>query len=263
MKLFHREFGDASSPTVIVLHGLLGSSRNWQGAGSDLGKRFHVNCLDLRNHGKSPHASPHSYDAMRDDVLAWMDDHGIDACHLMGHSMGGKLAMKIACEQADRVDKLVVVDIVPKTYPGSHDSEYEAMKAIDLEALASRKEADDLLENSVPDWGKRQFLLTNLVRDEKRKGFRWTANLDALEARQREIEASPVGPQDRFEGPTLFLMGGRSRYSEPSDYPRLAQMFPNSAVEVMPESGHNPHFEFREEFVSLVANFLAKADSGG
>lgn len=261
MNLFHREFGDSSHPSLVVLHGLLGSSRNWQGAGSDLGNCFHVHCLDLRNHGKSPHAFPHSYDAMMEDVLGWLDERGIGRCHLLGHSMGGKLAMKIACDRPERVGGLVVVDIVPKRYPGSHDSEYDAMNSIDLGKLGSRKEADELLEKTVPDWGKRQFLLTNLAREENGPGFYWMANLEALEANQREIEGSPLDSADRFDGETLFVMGGRSSYSEPSDYPGLVRTFPNGTVEVIAESGHNPHFEFRDEFVSRVAKFLAKADA--
>ena len=262
MNLFHREFGDSTKSPLLVLHGLLGSSRNWQGAGSDLGEHFHVHCLDLRNHGKSPHAFPHSYDAMRDDVIEWMKGRGIESGHLLGHSMGGKLAMKIACENPERVRRLVLVDIVPKRYPRSHDSEYDAMNAIDLEKLGSRKEADELLEKAVPDWGKRQFLLTNLSRRKEGPGFCWVANIKALEANQREIEGSPLGPEDRFEGETLFVMGGKSKYSEPSDYPGLSRYFPNCVVEVMEESGHNPHFEFREDFVSRVAKFLDGGDTG-
>ncbi len=256
MKLFCREFGNASNPPLLVLHGLLGSSRNWQSAGSDLGKHFRVFCLDLRNHGKSPHSDEHTYDGMMGDVLSWMDSYGFESCHFLGHSMGGKLAMKIACQKPERIERLVVVDIVPKSYPKSHDSEYDAMRTIDLAKLSSRKEADQLLEAAVPDWGKRQFLLTNLARNEEGNAFVWIANIEALEANQREIESSPIGRDDRFRGETLFLMGGRSNYSIPSDYAKLNEPFPNCIVEVFPESGHNPHFEFRQEFVSRVATFL-------
>ncbi len=136
------------------------------------------------------------------------------------------------------------------------------MNAIDLEKLGSRKEADELLEKAVPDWGKRQFLLTNLSRRKEGPGFCWVANIKGLEANQREIEGSPLGPEDRFEGETLFLMGGKSKYSEPSDYPGLSRYFPNCVVEVMEESEHNPHFEFREDFVSRVAKFLDGGDTG-
>ncbi len=175
--------------------------------------------------------------------------------------MGGKLAMKIACETPGRVNRLVVVDIVPKRYPGSHDSEYDAMNSIDLERLAGRKEADKLLEKAVPDWGKRQFLLTNLARNKEGEGFYWMANIEVLEANQREIEGSPLNSEHRFDGETLFVMGGRSSHSEPSDYPGLSRTFPKSVIELIAKSGHNPHFEFREEFVSRVAKFLMGGDA--
>ncbi len=170
--------------------------------------------------------------------------------------------MKIACDYPERVRKLVVVDIAPKTYPSSHDSEYVAMRSIDVGALSTRKEADQLLEPRVPDWGTRQFLLTNLVRSDSGTGFRWQVNIDALEENQREIEASPVGDGDRYDGPALFVMGGQSRYSTPEDYSKIRRLFPDCSIDVIPESGHNPHFEFREDFVSRVANFLNASDSG-
>jgi len=261
MELFYREYGDAGHPPLIVFHGLLGSSRNWQAAGADLGRIFRVYCLDLRNHGKSPHAAPHSYQAMMDDVFAWMDERGLESSHFLGHSMGGKLAMKIACERPERLRSLMVVDIVPKTYPSSHDSEYEVMRAIDLSTLPSRTAADRYLAEAVADWGKRQFLLTNLARREDGNGFRWIVNLEALEANQREIEASPIGAEHGFEGKTLFLMGGRSEYFHSEDVALIMRSFPNATLEVIEASGHNPHFECREEFVSLIAKFAEEMET--
>lgn len=262
MELFFREYGEADKPPLIVFHGLLGSSRNWQAAGADLGNCFRVYCLDLRNHGKSPHAFPHSYQVMMEDVFAWMDEHDLESSHFLGHSMGGKLAMKIACERPERLRSLIVVDIAPKTYPSSHDSEYEAMRQIDLTALPSRTSADRFLLEAVPDWGKRQFLLTNLAKREDGGGFRWIVNLDALEENQREIEGSPIGADHRFEGPALFIVGGRSDYFSDGDVSLVERSFPNAVVKTIEGSGHNPHFEFREEFISLVAKFSESIELG-
>jgi len=111
--LFHRDLGGAGKPALIVLHGLLGSSRNWQSTGSDLAARYQVWALDLRNHGRSPHEAEMSYEAMVADVIAWMDGQGIARAALMGHSMGGKVAMLLACRHPERVERLVVVDIAP------------------------------------------------------------------------------------------------------------------------------------------------------
>ena len=113
MKLFFREFGDSNLKPLVILHGLLGSSRNWQAAAAALGEHFHVFALDLRNHGESPHAFPHSYDAMLEDLEAFLDEQGLEKTTLIGHSMGGKVAMKFACSHSERVERLVVVDILP------------------------------------------------------------------------------------------------------------------------------------------------------
>jgi esterase len=262
-QLRYRVYGDPSKPVLLVFHGLLGSSRNWHSVGTALGSRFHVLCLDLRNHGQSPFLAPHSYDGMISDILGLMDSKGIGRCHLLGHSMGGKLAMKISCQYPEKVDRLVVVDIAPKTYPGSHDSDYEAMRGLDLQSLNSRKEADEILESKIPDWAKRQFLLTNLRRDEAGAGFRWSVNLEALEANQREIESSPIADSDQFAGPTLFILGGRSRYTGDEDIPMIHGIFRDCRIETIPESGHNPHIEAREAFVSRVASFLSEIESSG
>src|SRR5262245_22188729 len=118
VELFCRDWGGEGRPPLVVLHGLLGSSRNWQTAGGDLAKAgaAHVMALDLRNHGKSPHADVMSYDAMVADVLTWMDARGLTRVSLMGHSMGGKVAMALACRHPERVERLIVVDIAPRDY---------------------------------------------------------------------------------------------------------------------------------------------------
>jgi len=187
---------------------------------------------------------------MIEDILGLIESEGMERCHLLGHSMGGKLAMKISCRYPDKVDKLVVVDIAPKTYPGSHDNDYEAMRGLDLQRLKSRKEADEILESLIPDWAKRQFLLTNLRRDEEGTAFRWSVNLEALEANQREIESSPVADGDRFDGPTLFILGGRSSYTDDADILVIREILSDCRIVTIDGSGHNPHIEAREVFVS-------------
>lgn len=256
MELHCKEYGEAGKPPLVIAHGLLGSSRNWQMAAKALESAYHVCCLDLRNHGSSPWAEPHSYEAMMEDVLEWMDRSLDRTPVLVGHSMGGKLAMKIACERPDRIRKLVVVDIAPRTYPKTHDEEFVGMRAVDLGSLASRGEAEAILEPRVPDWGMRKFLMTNLVRDEGGQGFRWQVNLDAIESALRDLERSSLRDADRYEGDALFVMGGKSPYFRKEDIPLIRHHFPQSAVEVIPESGHNPHFECRDRFAEIVAAFV-------
>lgn len=259
MELSSREYGEAGRPPIVILHGLLGSSRNWQSAAQDLAGDFHAHCLDLRNHGESPWATPHSFDAMAGDVVEWMERRLDARPVLVGHSMGGKVAMKIACENPERIRKLVIVDIVPKTYPKTHDNEFAGMRAVDLQTLATRADAEAALEPHVPDWALRKFLLTNLIRDESGSGFRWQINLDAIEPQLCELEKSPLREDQRYEGDTLFAMGGKSSYFSKDDIPLVRRHFPASAIEVIADSGHNPHFERRERFVEILRSFAKSA----
>ena len=151
---------------MLVLHGLLGSSRNWQTTGRDLAAHFHVLALDARNHGRSPHSEEMSFAAMADDVIAWMDARDLARADIVGHSMGGKTAMLLACRHPGRVARLVVVDVAPRNYSWTgHRNEFLAMNELNLAQLTSRAEAEERFAARVPDLGMRKFLATNLERD--------------------------------------------------------------------------------------------------
>jgi pimeloyl-ACP methyl ester carboxylesterase len=249
--LFGRDFGGAGDPPRVILHGLLGSSRNWLTAGKDLAASRRVFALDLRNHGLSPHAGEMSYAAMASDVLAWLDARGIAAAELIGHSMGGKVAMLLACRHPERVGRLVAVDIAPRDYAWpDRGAELRAMGGLDLGGLGSRAQAEALLEAGVPDTAMRRFVLTNLERTPG--GWRWLANIPALEAALPALERNPLGPADRFAGPALFIAGGKSRYVEAADHAAIMGAFPAARIVVLEGSGHNPHIEAREAFVAAV-----------
>ncbi|AWI10565.1 alpha/beta fold hydrolase [Ereboglobus luteus] len=265
--LFCRDLGGEGRPPLVVLHGLLGASRNWQTTGGDLARAGagHVLALDLRNHGRSSHADEMSYDAMVADVLAWMDARGLRRVSLMGHSMGGKVAMAMACRHPERVERLIVVDIAPKDYLSiAHRNEFAAMNELDLRALSSRAEAEMRFEARVGDWAMRKFLTTNLERDEaggaNGGGWKWVINLPVITAALPELEANPLREGERFDGGALFVTGGKSSYvntAEGSDDRRvIARHFPNARIETIAASGHNPHMETRAEFVRLAESFL-------
>ena len=252
VQLHHIDLGGAGQPPLIVLHGLLGSTRNWLSTGRDLAKQYHVFALDARNHGKSPHAPEMTYAAMVDDTIAWMDAQGLAKATITGHSMGGKTAMLLACRHPERVERLVVVDVAPKNYSwAAHRAEFLAMAELDLASLQSRAEAELRFEGRVADLGMRKFLATNLERTE-RGGWRWQINLPVLTATLPVLEKNSLKPEDRFTGPTLFVLGGRSRYAESSDHALIQKHFPATRIEVIADSGHNPHMDRREEFVRLV-----------
>ncbi len=266
VELNARELGGAGGAPLVLLHGLLGSGRNWQTAGAGLAEAAggrEVWALDLRNHGKSPWHAVMTYEAMVADVLAWLDARGLGAVDLMGHSMGGKVAMLLACRHPDRVRRLVVVDIAPKAYLShGHRAEFAAMNELRLAELQSRGEAELKMEGRVPDWAMRKFLTTNLERGED-GGWRWAINLPVLTAALPEVEANPLreglaGGEsgDRFAGPVLFVRGGKSRYVSDEDAARVADVFPAARMETITAAGHNPHMETRAGFCAAVGVFL-------
>lgn len=252
MTLFHRDLGGAGQPVLVVLHGLLGSSRNWQTAGRDLAEQFHVCALDLRNHGSSPHAETMTYDDHAGDVVAWLDAHGLARVSLLGHSMGGKTAMLVACRQPERVERLMVADIAPKDYYWpEHRINFAAMNELDLGNLNSRAEAERRFEARVVNLGMRKFLATNLEPAPDGR-WRWTVNLPVITAALPAMEKNPLERGDRYEGTTRFIAGGKSNYIEASDQAAILTHFPAAHIATIAESSHNPHLETREKFVALV-----------
>ena len=252
MLLSHRELGGAGHPPLVLLHGMLGSSRNWQTAGKDLAAAYEVFALDLRNHGASAHADTMSYPEMMADVLEWIDSRGLGPVTLVGHSMGGKIAMLLACRHPERVAKLFVVDIAPKNYfwP-AHRVNFAAMNALNLAELHSRAEAEMRLEGTVTSRGLRKFLATNLEQAADGR-WRWQINLAALTTALPEMEKNPLGREDHFAGPTLFIAGAKSPYIEDGDHAEIRRYFPAARIQVIADAGHNPHMEKREEFVGAV-----------
>ena len=252
MQLFHRDLGGAGRPPLVILHGMLGSSRNWQTTGRDLAAHFHVFALDLRNHGQSPHTPEMTYAVMAEDLREWLEAQRLSRVRLMGHSLGGKIAMLFACQHPAQVERLIIVDIAPKDYfwPARR-GEFDAMQAIPVERLASRAEAETQLEAAVPDWAMRKFFTTNLERDTEGR-WRWVIDLPAIAASLAELEKNALTPDNRYDGPTLLVTGGKSNYVEAADWPVMQAHFPQARHAILVEAGHNPHLEAREAFVRCV-----------
>ena len=252
MLLHHVDLGGTGLPPLLLLHGLLGSSRNWQTTGRDLAEHFHVYALDARNHGRSPHEPDTTPEAMMDDVANWMKAQVMDAATVVGHSMGGRTAMMMACRRPQLVSRLVVVDVAPRNYSGlSHWTHFEALRALDLSHLRSRQDAENKLEESVPDLGLRKFLVTNLAQDDSGRWY-WTVNLSALAAALPALEVNPLKPEDRYDGPTLFIRGALSAYIQEADSMAIRRYFPQSAIVTIDDSSHNPHIDQRAAFVQAV-----------
>ncbi len=252
MELNYKTFGDVGDP-VIILHGLLGSLDNWQTLAKRLSEQYRVFTPDQRNHGRSPHHPEMNYDVMAGDLLNFMDRHGISGAHLIGHSMGGKTAMHFATAYPDRVKRMVVVDIGPKSYPPGHDDVFKALGVIDPRALGSRREAEVLMARIIPGEALRLFLLKNLTREAD--GYRWKMNLPVIEEAYEEIRSGL--PENRHSGHhTLFIKGGRSGYIDPGDWPQIQSVFPEATLATIPQAGHWVHADAPEVLLAMVRDFL-------
>jgi pimeloyl-ACP methyl ester carboxylesterase len=249
-------FENPSAPALIILHGLLGSSRNWSTIGKALQSRFDVHALDLRNHGASPHADAMRWTELSADLQAYLDLHGLERIVLMGHSLGGKVAMRYACENPHMVDKLIIVDIAAKPYPPYHDNEFRAMKRISVADLTNRKEAEELLEPMVASWAMRQFLLTNLVRDEGTGAFKWQINLDTLHSSLPHIRQNSLLETDRYNKPVLLVRGANSDFIDDNDADDMRHWFSHLREEIVSSAGHNVHVENRKGFLEVLNDWL-------
>ena len=247
------EIKGEEGPDVILLHGLLGAGDSLGGIRRRLATSFRIHCLDLRNHGDSPHTESMSYPGMAGDVLAYMDAAGLEQTSVLGHSMGGKVAMEMALQAPARVSRLIVADIAPVTYEPHHDNIQEALRTFEPGRVGSRRDADAELAAFIPERGVRQFLLTNLVPVEG--GFRWRMNVTGILACYDQIMAGPA-TGGIYEGPTLFIRGGESDYIHTDHRDAVQRYFPNAQLKVIPDAGHWLHAEKPELFARLCRRFL-------
>ena len=254
MNLFFREAGNGTP--LIILHGLFGSSDNWYSLSKVFAEKFRVFTIDQRNHGQSPHTPEHDYQLLTADLEEFVKQQNLVHPIIIGHSMGGKTAMNYALKSPDSVGKLIVVDIMPKSYPVHHDSILEGLKSIELSTLRSRGDADVQLKKFVPEPGVRQFLLKSLTRTDS-GGFEWRINIPALDA---NIEAMGTGlvVKGQFNGPTLFIKGASSKYYQPGDEKIVEGFFPNVKWVTL-DTGHWVQAEKPKEFAEAVLSFLASS----
>jgi pimeloyl-ACP methyl ester carboxylesterase len=252
MQLHFKESGHG--PTLILLHGLFGSSDNWQQIAARLAEKFHIVALDQRNHGQSPHTDETSYPLMAADVDGFMAARGIASAHVIGHSMGGKTAMQFALHFPARVEKLVVADMAPRRYAPAHDKIFAALLALDLPEFATRPQIEDALAAEIPNLVLRRFLLKNLGRAADGKFF-WKINLRGLAENYLRLGEAVVAPAP-FAKPALFIRGGKSNYLKPEDEPLIRELFPQSQIATIAAASHWVHADQPEEFLRLVMEFL-------
>lgn len=254
MKLHYKEMGHGQP--LLILHGLFGTLDNWQTLAKRFAEHYNVFLVDMRNHGRSPHNEEHNYDVMADDVLRLVDELKIPTPAVMGHSMGGKVAMKYALKYPTRITKLIVVDIAPKAYPPHHDEIIDALQSVKLEGVTSRSEVDEQLAKHIKEEYVRLFLMKNLYRKEDQT-FGWRMNLDAIEKNYEHVAAA-ITADVPFKKSTLFIKGGRSSYIQPEDiFGSIERLFTLVEVETIPEAGHWVHAQAPDKVYDLVTTFLS------
>ncbi len=238
--LFSRVIGEGEP--LIILHGLFGMGDNWQTLGKKWAEQgYAVHIIDQRNHGQTENTEDFSYQLMSDDLLAYLDQHGLDKVSILGHSMGGKVAMLFATQHPERVNKLMIVDIAPKGYPVHHNEIIAGLKTLDFSILTSRREADAELAKSLPNMAIRQFLLKSLYWVEKGQlGLRF--NLDSI-SKHIEMVGEALLPEATFDGPTTFIRGANSGYIVDGDMDLIRHHFPAAQLVTAPGAGHWVHAE--------------------
>jgi len=253
MKLHHRILGEGQP--LLILHGLFGSSDNWQTHAKKLAEYFQVILIDQRNHGHSDWSDEFTYQLMAEDLHELITDLELKDIFLLGHSLGGKTAMWYSQLHPEMLEKLIVVDMGIQKYRPHHEDILKGLGLVDLEKVKTRSEVETILEPHIPDFSTRQFLMKNLYWKEKGQ-LAWRMNVPVLAA---EMENILVGlPETEVMVPTLFIRGGKSGYITDEEIPDIEERFPDSSVVTIEDAGHWVHAEKPEEFLNAVLEFCLR-----
>ncbi len=252
MILSSRSYGE-NGPVLVILHGLFGQSDNWAGIARKLSEKFRVYTFDLRNHGESGHSDEFNYEVMADDVIETLEAAFLEDVNLLGHSMGGKVAMVVAQKRPELLKSLLVADIAPKSYKPHHQEILAGLNALKPNQISSRSEAEEELKKQIPDFGTRQFLLKNLSRKEDNT-FEWKFNLPVITEKILEIGFATDSSQSKV--PALFYRGENSNYVRESDYESIYSLFPHSVIKTMKGAGHWLHAENPAEMIKTIEEWI-------
>ena len=252
MTLNHKSFGDGKP--LVILHGLLGSLDNWVTVSKYLAKKYKVYIIDLPNHGKSYHTKYFSYENMANDLDSFFVENGLTKFSLLGHSMGGKLALKYVDMFEDKIDKLILVDIANKNYESTRfNNVFDAIFSISLNNLETRKDADSIVSEIIKNAGERHFVLKNLKRTSQ--GFEWSANINLLYSNLSAI-SSKIILNNKVKNSTLLILGENSNYFTDQDKNDLSNEFEKYLIKSVKNSGHWVHAENPKDFILVLEAFL-------
>ena len=239
---------------LLILHGLFGSSKNWQSLAKQFAENFTVYSVDLRNHGSSFNDEQMNYEVMAEDIDALINHLGLHSYSIIGHSMGGKIAMLYALRYRHNISKLIVADIAPVSYQHSHTDLIDPILALELDQISSRSQVDKALATDISDPMLRGFLLQNLGREGDK--WYWKVNWRAIQRQMSSLVEFPLNPDDKTGIPALFIGGENSGYIDDHGLAAINQFFSNARIEMMRDAGHWLHVEQPQKFVELVLDFL-------
>lgn len=257
IQLNYKEYG-TSGPILIILHGFLGSLDNWHSLATEWGNNgLHVFTLDARNHGKSPHTDAHSIQLMVEDVKDFMLQKHIAKANILGHSMGGKVAMQFALTYPELTEKLLVADMAPRAYRvGAHDDVFNAINNVDLNKAQTRKEVDEAMAVYLGDFGTRQFVMKGLERTDD-EHYKWKFNVATLQKDYEDI-LHKIEANHPFNKPVLFLRGALSLYIQEKDFALMQELFPNHQLITLEKAGHWLHADQPKLFGKAVLDFVVQ-----
>lgn len=254
MKQIHALVLGEGSRNLIILHGFLGMGDNWKTHAKQwVAQGWRVHLIDQRNHGRSFWSSSFNYALLAEDIHQYFSDNALESATLLGHSMGGKVAMLFASLYPEKVNQLIVADIAPKTYPSHHQTILSGLASLDFSEIKSRKEADEALAIHVKDMGTRQFLLKNIYRvTPNQLGLRM--NIDVLKNVSEQI-GDTMAKTQRYHGETLFLKGATSGYIEEQDEFAIKHHFPRAKIVTIERAGHWLHAENPKDFAQAIEDW--------
>ena len=254
MNLNYKTYGNHSK-TLLILHGLFGMTDNWHHIAGKLSDKYTIVVADLRNHGNSPHSSIMNYDVMASDVMELLWNLNLDKVYLLGHSMGGKVAMNFAIQYPDKLHKLIVADIAPKNYGRGHDDIFRALLPLDLSQFTTRSEIDKFLEKDLSNFYTRQFILKNLQRNDAGT-YSWKMDLKNIYENYDLISSGDLPKDKTYKGEALFLRGSKSKYIQEKDKEIILRSFPKASFETIENAGHWLHADNPNAVVQAIFNFI-------
>ena len=255
MELFFRHYGKGKP--LIILHGVFGISDNWVTFAHSMADRYEVFIPDQRNHGQSPHDPAFNYFALCADLYDFIEEHEIEDPIILGHSMGGKVAMHFALENPDMLKALIVADISMRTYNRRyrHLDMIDAMLNVIFTDAKTREDIEMQLKPHINDPRTRLFAMKNLYRRERGGQFAWRLNLEAINLNMDEVFEG-IESKNLFAKPTLFIRGGNSDYVKYEDFDQIYRNFPRADIKTIEGTGHWLHAEKPGEFYEIVNEFL-------